>query len=389
VRQRAEAIRSAGSPFKRERTIPREGTDPPRDPRKTIDESIRDLNRINNSKDVEKAANEIEPLSEICDNLLGDALLSYAYALDLGDPDGTVLLGGDPARRHDFGFTLRDEEVRRRAPWQVPAPQIAAGTPWHVQGSALALDVGVSSLALRRIAADRMRERPGLLSGNDAATFSASLALLDPFDLSDGDRDEIAAALARGRSAIDHVESDDQLARLFSAPDGARLDGLRQRAARWTLAHARESLADWWTLAEILRMGQPAETVNLDAWGTSGMPLDACLCTRFPDNLPWHMFTGQNASGLLPARVADLNLRVAQISAELKVPAALARGILAAATQEYIDELQPSDFDDWMTFIRLARSLTRERVEDYVAALTADGTLAPAEPGRAPGAGPR
>ena len=290
---------------------------------------------------MKKAANEIEPLSEICDNLLGNVLLSYAYALALGDPEGTVLLGGDPSRLHDFGFALREEEVRRRAPWQVPAPQIVAGTPWHVEGSALALDVGLSSLALRRIAADRMSERPGLVSGNDKAAFSASLALLDPFDLSDGDRDEIAAALARGRSAIDDLKSEDQLTGLFSAPDGPHLDGLRQRAARWTLAHAPESLAEWWTLAEVLRMGKPAETVNLDAWGTSGVPLDACLCTRFPGDLPWHVFTGQNSFRSVadagresqPARRRDLR--------RAENPAALARGILAAATQEYLDELQP------------------------------------------------
>ncbi len=389
VRQRTEAIRIAGAPFRREKTAPPEGTDPPRDPRRTIDESIRDLGRISKPKDVRKAANEVDPLSEVCDSLLGDVLRSYAYALAVGDPDGTVLLGGDPARRHDFGFAILNEEARRRAPWQLPAAQIAVGTQWHVEGSVLALDVGLSSLALRRIAADRMNGRPDLVSGNDRTSFSANVALLDAFDLSDGDRDEIAAALSRGRSVLSRLERDDQLTRLFAAADGPRLDGLRQRAARWTLAHAPESVATWWTLADTLRMGKPAETVNLDAWGTSGVPLNACLCTRFPDDMSWHVFTGQNATGLLPTRVADLNLRVAEISAELKIPAALARGILSAAVLEYLDDLQPSDFDDWMSFVRLAGSLTRERVEDYVAALTADGTLAPAVQVRAPDAGSR
>ena len=47
--------------------------------------------------------------------MLADVLLSIAYAADVGDPDGAVLLADDVSRRHDFGFGARDAETRLRA----------------------------------------------------------------------------------------------------------------------------------------------------------------------------------------------------------------------------------------------------------------------------------
>ena len=45
--------------------------------------------------------------------------------------------------------------------------------------------------------------------------------------------------------------------------------------------------------------------------------------------------------------------------------------------QDFIDEVRPTDSDDWLTLVRMARSVTRERIEDYVAAVAADGPLVP------------
>ena len=49
------------------------------------------------------------------DLLLGHALVSLAYACDLGDPDGTVLIAGDPSRRHDYGYNAASRDARSRA----------------------------------------------------------------------------------------------------------------------------------------------------------------------------------------------------------------------------------------------------------------------------------
>ena len=60
---------------------------------------------------------------------------------------------------------------------------------------------------------------------------------------------------------------------------------------------------------------------------------------------------------------------------ELRLPAALARVVLSGAVQDFIDEVRPTDDADWLTMARTASSLSRERVEDYVALATATGPL--------------
>jgi hypothetical protein len=59
------------------------------------------------------------------------------------------------------------------------------------------------------------------------------------------------------------------------------------------------------------------------------------------------------------------------------MPAALARVVLSAAMQDFIDEVQPTDDADWLTLARAAQAATREQVEDYLASATADGPLVP------------
>ena len=85
----------------------------------------------------------------------------------------------------------------------------------------------------------------------------------------------------------------------------------------------------------------------------------------------------QPLHGTVAGQVADLNLRVVLALNELNLPAALARGVLAAATQDYIDNVAPLYPDDWLTLVRSAQSISTDRIADYVAALTADGTLSP------------
>jgi hypothetical protein len=76
-----------------------------------------------------------------------------------------------------------------------------------------------------------------------------------------------------------------------------------------------------------------------------------------------------------------MNLHVAIMLRDLRLPAAVAKVVLAGAMQDFIDEVKPSDDSDWLTLARTARTFTRDRIEDYVSAATAGGPLMP-EPGR-------
>jgi len=69
---------------------------------------------------------------------------------------------------------------------------------------------------------------------------------------------------------------------------------------------------------------------------------------------------------------------------ELGLPAALAKEVLSAAMQDFIDRVTPADPNDWLTLVQAARSASAERIEDYVAAATADGSLVPEIPAPRP-----
>ena len=45
--------------------------------------------------------------------------------------------------------------------------------------------------------------------------------------------------------------------------------------------------------------------------------------------------------------------------------------------QDFIDDVKPTDDGDWLTLVRRARTVPRDRVEDYIAAATATGPLVP------------
>jgi hypothetical protein len=79
----------------------------------------------------------------------------------------------------------------------------------------------------------------------------------------------------------------------------------------------------------------------------------------------------------LATAVADVHLLVAVTLRDLGLPAGIARHVLSGAVQDYIDEVRPNDTGDWLTLVRAAQSIPRDRLEDYIAAVTADGPLVP------------
>jgi hypothetical protein len=116
---------------------------------------------------------------------------------------------------------------------------------------------------------------------------------------------------------------------------------------------------------------------SLDAWGLAWQPISGCLCLRMPPAGEWRRWTGQSQFGLPRRLVADLSLRVGLALRERRLPAALGKFVLSAATQDWIDQTAPTDADDWITAARDAQSIMLRRFEDYVAAAAADGPLIP------------
>jgi len=162
--------------------------------------------------------------------------------------------------------------------------------------------------------------------------------------------------------------------------EAIEMDGWRRRAIRWMFTEDPQAIPSMFSLAELLTLGGGAENANLDAWGGTALQLDVCLCTRFATPHLWRLLSGRPQMPIMAASMPDLQLFVAAKLKELNLPAALARTILQAAVLDYVEEVTPTDPNDWWTLVRRARVLPQDLVEDYVATAAAvDGPLVPDE----------
>jgi hypothetical protein len=348
------------------------GIDASRSRRDIVTKAIQDLSKIRKPKDAKKAAGVAEPLFELVDDVLAESLRSISYAMYLGEPDGTTLAVGNVSSRHDFGFERQSSDTRVRAPWIAPAQYVQPGVPWRVTGSLLGLDLGLSALALRRISSESLSHAPTLRS-SEKDTLTNTIALLNAFELRDTDRDVIADAIAHGRQRVGALtpagDGFDAMA------DEIVMDGWRRRAVRWALGNDPQHVLSFFSMTDLLYLGNPSPNADLGVWGTAADAYDGCLCTHLWPPGRWIVMTGRLRSGSLSTQVADLNLSIAVGLKALKLPAALAKGVLAAATQDYVDTVKPLYADDWLTLVRGAQAVPTERIADYVAALTTSGPL--------------
>ena len=336
----------------------------------TVREAVQTLESIRRPGDLSNARKVSAPLTAMADLMLGDALLSLAYACDLGDPEGTILIAGDPSVRHDFGYGLPSHDARIKAMWSVAITETRNG-PSHLVGSALALDLAMAALALRRIDTDRIPEAP-MLNLVQRDSFAATVVVMDPHALTDEARDDIAARIARGRLRLDAPgpETASAIAREL------RLDGWRTRALIWTARHEPDRMAGLLTMTELLVLGGGTPSA-FSAWGTYALRTRGCVCTDLAAPGWWQSWWGLSQVGLPATLVSDLPLRVAVVLHNLQLPGVLARPVLAAAMQDFVDSVNPTDGNDWLTLARAAQAIAAERFEDYVAAATVDGPLLP------------
>jgi hypothetical protein len=342
----------------------------------TIREAAQTLAGIKRAGDMSDARKPAAQLTAEADVMLGEALLSLAYALDLGDPEGTILIAGDPSSRHDFGYGLSGHDARVKAMWGIAITETRNG-PSHLVGSALALDIAMAPLALRRINTDRVPEAP-MLNLIQRDNFAATVALMDPRALTDSDRDEIAARIERGRRRV--VTLSARPAQALQDADTiageAEFDGWRRRALSWTVTNEPGRIGTLFTMAEYLVLGG-GTPADFNPWGTYALRTRGCFCVALAAPGRWQSWWGLSQAGLPAGLVSDLPLYVAVVLHNLNLPAVLAKPVLSAAMQDFVDGVNPTDGNDWLTLARAAQTIDAERFEDYVAAATADGPLLP------------
>jgi hypothetical protein len=330
---------------------------------------------------------------------LAETLASILYAAYLGDPDGPAVTSGNVALRHDLALSASPPAASQAA-WELPTSRpgptpvassslaeaagegrpgedFTAKTGWRVRGSLLGLESALARLALRRLDPTRIPPAPKL-STPQRQTVALGVALLNPFVASNSSRDEIAAALARGRARASALTADP--GELDMAARAAGLSEWRRQALAWTIEHDPGAAASRFSLPELFWLGgpRPSAIQSLDAWGAAALPLTGCMCLQMPATRAWEEKTGRSATGLLATQAVDVSLQVADALASLQLPAALAPAILSFAAQDVLDRAQPAYPDDWNEFGHAARTLSRDHLMDYIAALTANGPLVPA-----------
>jgi hypothetical protein len=305
---------------------------------------------------------------DTCGASLGPALTSLAYAPHLGDPEGPALAGEDPSLRHDFGAD----------PWALPEEVMGQGGPWHVRGSLLGLEQPLGELSLGRLAGDELPDAPPVLDFRERRALAAAIALLNPRDLADADRDAIAAAVEAGRRRAAGLRP--------GSPDievagrDAGLEPWRVRALEWLLEHEPAAAGRFFSLGELLHLGAPREE-GWDAWGV-GDELVSGLRPRLPPPLPLDQASGRKPEPALAETFCDLGLRVAGHLAERRLPARLAPALVGTLLAELFAEARPVAPDDRLSLDAWVREQPAERLDDAVASLAGRGISQPAPPPR-------
>jgi hypothetical protein len=334
----------------------------------SIDAAL-DLQRGHRPASLERDA---EFVGRRIDATLAKALTILSYAAEWDDVRASRGAAASVAMRHDFGSKKTSSLARVRMAWALPKRVIAPGVPWHVEGSMLGLDIALAPLGMRRIT-NGLPPAPPTLNANDRETLIATFGLMNAFALDDGTRDLIAEAVGRGERRVQALVERSANANEISLE--INMDGWRARALQWTTVHDPQRILSFFSMTDLLTLGGGRD-FDLHAWGMSSIPVDGRLCTRMA-SLRWPALVGRPQVGLLTTAVPDLNLRIAVMLHQLQLPAGLAKWVLAGAIQDYVDGVRPSDPDDWLTLVRAGRQLSRERIEDYIAAATVGGPLVP------------
>jgi hypothetical protein len=302
---------------------------------------------------------------------IANALTYLVYATALGDPEGPASLSPDVATRHEFGFS-GTVVTRELAPWS-PAEERQGFGAWHVQGALLSLDLALSRLAMRRINDDQLPAAP-TLTLNDLGTLTRTAVAMVSADLTDHERDEIAAAMERGRARVRAAGVD--IERLDALAREIRMSDTTRQLLPWTANRMPAAPVDQFSLSQLLWLGKPALTrAQLDKWGVAADGVDGRRTTAMPPPAPWEDFAGRSEAGQVTTQVPDLTLRLADEAARLKLPAVLVPSLLGFALEDYWHDVQARFADDWLQLTRQAALVPSSRIHDYVAALTGSGPL--------------
>ena len=333
--------------------------------------AVANLQRAAKAGDIRGAVRLAPGLRLLADQLFARGLLEMTYGVALGQRDGISIIAADAASRHDFGIRTG---LSTMSPWRLPMEGTDALHRWHVSGSLLNLDLALAKFSLVRLSLKPPARAP-TLGDADRRTFLESMALIEPLSLTDADRDAITAAIHRGRTTLESIRTAPDA---HAIADRSSLGASRRSLLPWIVAHDPDRVPGFLSPVELLWLGLEGPPPDmLHAWGVAAGSRLGCLCLQMIDRRPWEVFAGRWNSGMLASAFPDLNLRLAELLAELQMPAALLGPILTSATLDFVNSVISRDPDDRRGLVEFVADLRVERVEQYLALLTNDGPLVP------------
>jgi hypothetical protein len=156
------------------------------------------------------------------------------------------------------------------------------------------------------------------------------------------------------------------------------LGPIRRTVFPWIVSHDSSRAASFFSPVELFWLGLGATRAgeSLHGWGVSAHARLGCLCLRV-DRRSADLLTGRVNAGMLASGIPDLGLRLAELLADLHMPAALLGGVLASATFDFVNDAASRDEDDRRGLVEFVLALRVDRVEEYLGMLTTGGPLVP------------
>jgi hypothetical protein len=306
------------------------------------------------------------------DEAWANAVTVLSYAIALGQPEHSAVSVADLARRHDFG--LRAETGRTSGPWMIPVAEVSP-RGYRITGALLGLDVALADFSLTRVSSRAPPRKPSI-SSEERAIFIATVPLVEPVRLADEDADRIVTAMDAARVRVASTKTGSEATALVAS---IPIAPIRRSVFPWIVSHDPSRAASFFSPVELLWLGlgdAPVST-SMQGWGVSGQARVGCLCLQVIDRRSGDMLTGRVNAGILASGFPDLELRLAALLAELKMPASLLGGVLASATFDFVNGATSRDEDDRRGLVEFVQALRVDRVEEYLAMLTTGGPLVP------------
>jgi hypothetical protein len=257
----------------------------------------------------------------------------------------------------------------------IPVERRLEGKPRHAAGSLLALDVGITKLTERRMAAGRPEHEPNMSAGL-AEGLLRTVALTQIWRLSEADATALESARRRGSAEVERWRVTQRIDRPLS---DAGIAGPRAGWIRWSVARGQLE-PSWFRGEDLVRLGGLSSST--DAAAGAAMNPGTCLCLSMPP-VSWELRGQLRDPQLAAAATVEPVLRVLRELGERGLPVALVPGVLALFTLDLIERTRLPHTFDVQAMLAAVGKVPSVRFDDYIAAVAARGPLVPvaASPG--------